>query len=111
MKKCLDPTCGRLDDEIGQCGAPGLCPHRKGSPTPPADVDTSGRDVILSAGDVRRVVSVAQLISGRPLQVSGFGEIGDRSQVRAYVPSNAKKPAKASTPPATAGVNNGGDQG
>lgn len=121
MKKCLEPTCGRLDDEIGQCGAPGLCPHRKGSRTPPAEVDTSGRDVILSVGDVRRVVAVEQLISGRPLTVNGFGEIMDKSQVRAYVPSSktkqpqgdpAKKPAKASTPPVkTEAETNGGDQG
>lgn len=87
MKKCLEPTCGRLDDEIGQCGAPGLCPHRKGSLTPPADVDTSGHDVILTLGDVSRVVAVEQLISGRRLTVNGFGEIMDKSQVRAYVPS------------------------
>lgn len=109
MKKCLEPTCGRLGDEIGQCGAPGLCPHRKGSLTPPADVDTSGRDVILSIGDVRRVVAVEQLISGRPLTVNGFGEIMDKSRVRAYVPSKVK-PAKG-TPPVDTGVGNNGGQG
>jgi len=117
MKKCLEPSCGRLGDEIGQCGAPGLCPHRKGSKTPPADVDTSGRDVILSVGDLRRVVSVEQLISGRPLQVNGFGEVMDKSQVRAHVPSAKrgqsqddapKKPAKGTTP-ANTGAGNGND--
>lgn len=117
MKKCLEPTCGRLGDEIGQCGAPGLCPHRKGSQTPPADVDTSGRDVILTLGDVRRVVAVEQLISGRPLQVNGFGEIMDKSQVRAHVPSpktkqpqgdTQKKSAKGTTPANTGAETNGG---
>ena len=111
MKKCLEPTCGRLDDEIGQCGAPSLCPHRKGSLTPPVEVDTSGRDVILSIGDLRRVVSVASLISGRPLQVAGFGEVGDKSQVRAHIPSPKTKAAKPATTPANTGAGTNGEQG
>lgn len=114
MKKCIDPTCGRLADEIGQCGSPSLCPHRPNSPSVPADVDTSGRDVILSIGDVRRVVSVETLISGRPLTVNGFGEIMDKSQVRAHVPSAraaTQKPAKPGTATGQSGAGNNGGQG
>jgi hypothetical protein len=121
MKKCLDPACGRLDDEIGQCGAPHMCPHRAGSPSVPADVDTSGRDVILSAGDLKRVVSVAQLITGRGTGINAFGEVSDKSQVRAHVPSGKKhakaattndaKPAPASTTPVATGAETNGEQG
>lgn len=105
MQKCPNATCGRVGDEIGQCGSFATCPK--------SAVAVEVTDVVLHCDlcEITRCVPASTIIKGKALAAAHMC-LSDVCQCRPVMqapPKNVKptQPAKASNEPASKAATDG----